>query len=241
MSKRSRTSIGIVLLLMGLVLAAIVLWRQMYPPAEPTPPSTPEATASHTEEPVPESSSEPVATTEPDDGSVDGLPVGKLVITDERKAYVDGSLSIYIPVINITRTIYDGTDNATLKKGVGLYEYAQLPGQGNRNVSMAGHRNGLSNGQITDHAPFYYIDKVGEGDYLYLRDGEHIYRYLWESCTVVEPDDWSPIYTTGYSCLTITSCTPIGVSDHRIVVRAGLDKIFDYDKDFVYLEKEQES
>jgi len=241
MSKRSRVIIGIVLVALGLLLALFVLWRQVYPVAEPTPSPTQEATASQTVEPVPDSTPEPASATEPDDGLVDGLPVGKLVITPERKAYVDGSLSIYIPAINITRTIYDGTDTATLKKGVGLYDYAQLPGEGNRNVSMAGHRNGISNGKITDHAPFYYIDKLGAGDYLYLRDAEHIYRYLWESCTVVEPDDWSPIYTTGYSCLTITSCTPIGISDHRIVVRARLDKIFDYDKDFQYLEKEQES
>ena len=34
----------------------------------------------------------------------------------------------------------------------------------------------------------------------------------------------------------ITSCEPIGISDHRIVVRALLDGIFDDSSDFDYLE-----
>jgi LPXTG-site transpeptidase (sortase) family protein len=86
----------------------------------------------------------------------------------------------------ITRTIWDGTDAQTLSKGVGLYEYAQLPGEGNRNVSLAGHRNGLDkNGNVTDHAPFYYVDTLGEGDYFYLTGGGRIYRYLYDDTWVV--------------------------------------------------------
>ncbi|MPM00129.1 hypothetical protein SDC9_46352 [bioreactor metagenome] len=141
----------------------------------------------------------------------------------------------------MTRTVHDGTDDNDLAKGVGLYDYAQLPGEGNRNVSLAGHRNGVSNGKITDRAPFYYIDTLKDGDYLYLTDSEHIYRYLWESCVIVEADDWSPIYTTGSSCLTITSCHPIGVSDHRIVVRGTLDEILPYDKNFDYIAAQEEA
>ncbi|NLF34978.1 MAG: class E sortase, partial [Clostridiales bacterium] len=171
---------------------------------------------------------------------VDGLPVGKLVVTPERKGYQDKDLTIYIPAINITRVVYGGTDESTLNKGVGLYEYAQLPGEGNRNVSLAGHRNGISNGKITDRAPFYYIDTLEEGDYIYLYSDTEIYRYIWEYSEIVTPDDWSPIYTAGYSCLTITSCHPIGISDHRIVVRAALDETFPYDDGFDYLERQEE-
>jgi sortase (surface protein transpeptidase) len=40
------------------------------------------------------------------------------------------------------------------------------------------------------------------------------------------------IRTAGYSCLTITSCHPIGISDHRIVVRGRLDEIFPYSPDY---------
>ena len=178
---------------------------------------------------------------EPSPGNI--LPVGKLVITKDRKAYADASLTLVIPELNLTCPVYNGTTTEVLSKmGAGLYDYAQLPGAGNRNTSMAGHRNTRRNGIITDKAPFYYIDRLKEGDYLYLYDDESIYRYLWYFCEIVEIDDWSVIRTTDYSCITITSCHPIGISDHRIVVRGKLDEIFPYSEDFDFISHiEQES
>ena len=228
MNKKTRSVLIAVLVVVAVVCLAVALWSFNGGEPEPTPTPTPVVTPSPTPTP------EPTETGDPD--LVDGLPVGAWPITEERKNYVEDSLTLYIPCIGITRAVHDGTDEATLNRGVGLYEYAQLPGEGNRNVSMAGHRNGIDkNGNITPYAPFYYIDQVGEGDYLYLYDSEHVYRYLYEKTWVVEPDDWGPIATAGYSCITITSCTPIGVSDHRIVVRGALDQIFDYTEDFDFI------
>lgn len=156
---------------------------------------------------------------------VDGVKVGGWTVTAERKAYTDGALRLVIPALAVDVPVLDGTDADTLLRGVGLYEYAQLPGEGNRNVSIAGHRNGLKNGRITDSMPFYYLDTLAEGDYLYLSDSEHLYRYLFSSAAVVEPDDWSVIAATGNSCLTLTTCTPIGVADHRLVIRGALDAV----------------
>lgn len=176
----------------------------------------------------------PTLPTEPEDpiipDEVDGLPVGKLVITPERTQYIGGTLTLRIPAIEVVATVNNGTEPDDLRSGVGLYEYAQLPGEGNRNVSIAGHRNGLSQGKVTDKAPFYYIDRLKEGDYIYLVDKTNIYRYVWQSTEIVEADDWNPIYTTGTSCITITSCHPIGISDHRIIVRGELDDIFTGDE-----------
>lgn len=169
----------------------------------------------------------------------DGLPHDKLFITVERQNYQDEDLTLIIPKLDRVLPIYAGVTKADLKKGVGLYDYAQLPGEGNRNVSVAGHRNTIRNGKISDAAPFYYIDTLGDGDYLYLRDDEHIYRYTYNDTEVVEADDWGPIYSQGYSCLTITSCEPIGISDHRIVVRGRLDEIFPFSDDFVYYPSQQ--
>jgi LPXTG-site transpeptidase (sortase) family protein len=163
------------------------------------------------------------------------LPVGKLVITKERAQYDDMSLTLSIPALNLACAVYDGTDAATLSKmGACLYKYAQLPGQGNRNTSMAGHRNTRRNGIITDKAPFYYIDLLKEGDYLYLYNDVSIFCYLWEFTEIVEQDDWGMIRTTGYSCITITSCHPIGISDHRIVVRGLLNEIIPYSEDYPF-------
>jgi LPXTG-site transpeptidase (sortase) family protein len=172
----------------------------------------------------------------PDDGlpdPADELPTDKLFITAERRAYREKDLQLIIPVMDLDEPVYDGTKTATLSKGACLYEVSQLPGKGNRNVSIAGHRNGIKNGKITE-IMFYHLDKVGEGDYLYLCDDEKVFRYLYKYTVVVEEDDWSEIYSQGYSCLTLTTCTPIGVADHRLIVRAELDGIFYKTEDFYF-------
>ena len=238
---KKRHILPLMALLLGLIGLVLLLSRPPLPP-EPSPtaaasetPSLPTATPLPIPTGTPPPPEEP-APSVPPTGVVDGLEVGKWYITPERKAYREGSLTLSLPAISISRAVANGTDAAALNRGVGLYEYAQLPGEGNRNVSLAGHRNGLDkNGNVTDRAPFYYVDLLGEGDYLYLYDGTSIYRYLYQSTWVVEADDWAPIATTGESCLTITSCTPIGVSDHRIVVRGVLDEIFPYSKDFDFV------
>ncbi len=162
------------------------------------------------------------------------LPHDKLFITVERQKYKSGELTLIIPKLSKELPIYDGVGLDVLAKGVGLYDYAQLPGIGNRNVSIAGHRNGRVNGKVTDKAPFYYVDTLAEGDYMYLRDDKTIYRYLFEEQKIVEEDDWGPIYSKGFSCLTLTTCHPIGISTERMIVTGRLDEKFPYDKDFDY-------
>ena len=164
----------------------------------------------------------------------DGLPHDKLFITKERNKYESGDISIVIPLLDLDEPVHKDTSVESLRLGVGLYDYAQLPGEGNRNVSVAGHRNQVSNGMVTDDAPFYYIDLLKDGDYLYLVSDETIYRYRYLNTEIIEEDDWGPIYSQGYSCLTITSCEPIGIAEKRIVVRGELDEMFDFTDDYVY-------
>lgn len=223
-------------LAVGLLLAAVLLTVSAVL-TRPVPPEMPAETLVPEMSPAPESTSVPapslsapeetptpaVQTYQPGD-VVDGIKVGGWTVTAERKEYEDGELRLIIPALDVDVPVLDGTDADTLLRGVGLYEYAQLPGEGNRNVSIAGHRNGLRNGRITDNMPFYYLDTLEEGNYLYLSDTEYLYRYLFSSATVVEADDWSVIAATGNSCLTLTTCTPIGVADHRLVIRAALDE-----------------
>jgi len=191
------------------------------------PPSAPEPAVQIPEEEEPDEE-------EPDPGLV--LPVGRLVLTRERTEYVNKSLTLVIPALDKVIPVHDGTSEAVLHAmEAGLYEYAQLPGWGTRNVSLAGHRNTSRGGIITDNAPFYYVDLLKEGDYLYLHDYEWVYRYEWESCFIIEQDDWSVIRTTEYSVVTITSCHPIGISNQRIVVRGRLVEILPYQPGFDFI------
>lgn len=163
----------------------------------------------------------------------DDLPYDKLFITEERQNYKSGDLTLIIPKLSLIEEVENGTSTKALAKGPGLYDYAQLPGEGDRNVSIAAHRNHSNNGVISEWF-FYYIDTLCEGDYIYLTDQKKIYRYRYDQTTIVEETDWSPIYSQGVSCVTLTSCEPIGVADHRIVVRGILDAIVDYDKNYTY-------
>lgn len=238
MKKRTRAALGIFLLAMAcLALGAglALLWRNgtavlpEAPQLSASPPSVsafapgPSATPTLTPTPMPSPSVTP--TPEPLDNPAmidNGLPKDKLYVTATRKTYTDGALHLIIPKLGVEVPILNGVDAATLLRGVGLYDYAQLPAEGGANVSIAGHRNGLRGGKITDDMPFYYVNTLTEGDYLYLVDRENIYQYLWECTEVIEPSNWGPIYNQGYGCVTLTTCTPIGVADHRLVVRGAL-------------------
>lgn len=213
----------------ALIVAGLLFWHNSQSPVLPTPQYTSRPTSSPASSAAPAPTPAPTLT--PDDG---GLPQDKLFITQARESYQSGSLSLQIPRLNVDAPVLDGTDEATLLQGLGLYEYAQLPGETGGNVSIAGHRNWVRNGQITDDVPFYYLDTLTDGDFLYLTDESHIYQYLWEKSYVVEPSDWSPIYCHGYSTLTLTTCTPIGVADHRLIIQAKLIRILDNDGTFDY-------
>ena len=157
------------------------------------------------------------------EGDLEGL----LIVSDDRTQYESGTLRLVIPALSLDTLVGDGTSLSVLNQEPGLYDYSYMPGEGDRNVSIAGHRDAY-------HCDFYYIDRLGEGDYLYLVFGDTVYRYLYKDTAVVAPDDWSVISAQGFSCLTLTSCTPIGVSDHRIIIRAELDGVFPNADDFAF-------
>lgn len=156
---------------------------------------------------------------------ISALQASEVYISEKRSQY-NNDLTLKIPKLNVEAQIFDGTKLSVLKEGLGLYEYAQLPSEENANVSIAGHRNGVFAGKITDNTPLYYINTLTEGDYIYLVDSQNVYQYLWQSTSIIKPNDWSVIYNQGYSCITITTCTPIGVADHRLVVRGELVNTF---------------
>ena len=143
-------------------------------------------------------------------------PVGKLVVTTDRDAYENGNLRLVIPSLDQDVLVQNNVDTESLRSGPGLYEYSQLPAPDtNANVSIAGHRD-------IEGAEFYYIDRLTDGDLMYLVYQEKVYIYQYESTQIIQSDDWNPIACKDYPCLTLTSCDPIGTFINRIVVTGRL-------------------
>ena len=143
-------------------------------------------------------------------------PVGKLVVTTDREAYENGNLRLVIPSLDQDVLVQNNVDTESLRSGPGLYEYSQLPAPDtNANVSIAGHRD-------IEGAEFYYIDRLTDGDLMYLVYQEKVYIYQYESTQIIQSDDWNPSACKDYPCLTLTSCDPIGTFINRIVVTGRL-------------------
>jgi sortase A len=122
-----------------------------------------------------------------------------------------------IPRINMkTHNIVSGVSTDDLRKGVGHFRNTPLPGQ-KGNVALAGHRT-------TYGGPFLHLDQMQNGDPITFTDllGE-VYVYKVTGQTVVSPNDTSVLETTDSPSLTLVTCTPIGSSTDRLIIKAELD------------------
>jgi len=158
-------------------------------------------------------------------------PVGKLVVTTDREAYENGNLRLVIPSLDQDVLVQNNVDTESLRSGPGLYEYSQLPApHTNANVSIAGHRD-------IEGAEFYYIDRLTDGDLMYLVYQEKVYIYQYESTQIIQSDNWNPIACKDYPCLTLTSCDPIGTFINRIVVTGRLVDVWEMNSQVMFAAK----
>jgi len=200
-----------------IIKAALVVFSVVLVVTALTPTKQPEAPQSAEEPPASSvSSTSPVSSAAYIASARPYYRTDILFSTPERDDYAGGMI-LEIPRLDYTGPVLGDISDATLAKGVGLYDFSTLPGSANinANVSIAGHRDLHGN-------EFYYIDTLQKGDLMYLNYQGTRYTYEYETTTIIKPDDWSVIYCTDYNCLTLTSCDPIGVANKRIVVRAKL-------------------
>lgn len=146
------------------------------------------------------------------------LPTDKLFITETRSTYKDGEMVLKVPSLDLTVDVIAGVTNADLARGVGLFDQGQLPGVSNQNVSIAGHRDIYG-------AEFYEIDKMTKGDLLYLIYDDKEYVYEYEKTEIIKADDWSFVYCSDYSKISLMSCDPIGTTLNRIIVVGRLIQV----------------
>lgn len=229
MNKHSKNSPGrkIGYLLIAIIVFAplIALSAMLFINSRDSGQSTPQTSSEPVSEPQPSEAAEPsrpaepVEPAEPEPDEI-SYPVGKLFVSDGREAYVSGDMVLEIPRLGLTCPVLNGTDEATLINGAGLFEYAQLPGAANSNTSIAAHRD-------IHGKEFYYIDTITDGDLMYLTYEGKKYTYEHMETFITHDSDWSAIRVRDFSCITLQSCDPIGTSLNRIFVVGRLIAVED--------------
>lgn len=123
---------------------------------------------------------------------------------------------LIVPAGHIDLPIYHGTSDEVLQKGVGHLFGTDLPvgGEGSHAV-LTGH-TGLTNATLFDH-----LDKVKEGDAIYVQVSGEKLKYEVHSTEVVLPDETDSLRAReGEDRITLITCTPYGINSHRLLVHA---------------------
>ena len=141
---------------------------------------------------------------------------GFLPVSPGRQDYVDGEMTLVIPLLDFNKAIKAGTSYPALRIAPGLFEASGMPGEAGANVSIAGHRT---------RDAFYFLDRLGEEDRIYLIYDTYIYTYVFYDRSVVRPSEWSVISEQGFDACTLITCTPIGAGNRRMIVRFILENV----------------
>ena len=122
---------------------------------------------------------------------------------------------ITIPKINVNLTIYNGTSQDVLSKGVGHMEQSSYPlGGESTHCVLTGHRGLPSAVLFTD------LDKLEIGDEFYLHVLDEILAYKVDQIKVVEPNESGDLeIIDGKDYCTLVTCTPYAINSHRLLVR----------------------
>ena len=119
-----------------------------------------------------------------------------------------------IPRIGLSVVVLQGSDEHTLRQGVGHIESTPLPGESG-NVGIAGHRDSF----------FRPLRNVQLGDDIVLETPAGNVHYKVSSYHIVSPSEVSVISPTSDPVLTLVTCYPfyfVGAAPDRFVVRATL-------------------
>jgi sortase A len=129
----------------------------------------------------------------------------------------DGLMAtIELASLGIKLPVYHGIDERVLHKGIGHVPQSALPvgGPGTHCV-LAGHRGVPGSLLFTD------LDKLGIGDKFLIHVLDRTLTYEVHSLKTVLPDDVSTLAPVpGRDLMTLSTCTPLGVNSHRLLVHA---------------------
>lgn len=121
---------------------------------------------------------------------------------------------IMIPKLGLNMPIYHGTSESVLMAGTGHLKGTSLPvGGADTHAAISAH-TGMQNMRGFDE-----LDQMKSGDIFGLRILGTTYAYKAESVEVVLPDEMDALeIREGKDMVTLITCTPYGINDHRLLV-----------------------
>jgi sortase A len=127
---------------------------------------------------------------------------------------LEQAIRIQIPAIRVDAPVVQGDSWDQLKKGVGQQIGTSDPGK-NGNIVLSGHNDVY--GEV-----FRYLDQLKPGDQIILFTSRRQYIYVIIGTQMVEPTAVEVMAQTSDARVTLISCHPYLIDDHRIVVSAVL-------------------
>lgn len=136
----------------------------------------------------------------------------------------DGAMLGYveIPSIDVYLPIYYGTSEKVLDEGAGVVENTSLPVGGSGTHSVISAHTGMASKKL-----FTDLNLVKEGEIFFIHVLNQNFAYQVDQIKVVLPEETEDLYIQeGKDYVTLLTCTPFGINDHRLLVRG---ERIDYD------------
>jgi sortase A len=146
--------------------------------------------------------------------SANAVPAVGATAAASRKPLTKGELigRLEIPGAGVSAIVAAGTDELTLRRGIGHIDGTALPGEGG-NVGLAGHRDTVFRG----------LRKLRPADRIFLVTSSGRFEYSVESLRTVAPEQNEVLEATSQPTLTLVTCFPfdyVGPAPLRYIIRA---------------------
>lgn len=151
-------------------------------------------------------------------------PLVRQIRADQLPDEGEAAGRIYIPALDVEKTIVHGVSRDDLRLGPGHYPATPWPGQ-QGNAAIAGHRT-------THGAPFLNLDRLSPGDDIFVHTVQGVFHYQVQSHEdqwghdkghfIVDPYQVDVLDDFGDNRLTLTACHPRYSAAQRLIVTAEL-------------------
>jgi len=141
--------------------------------------------------------------------------IKQLAIAKRAQLSTEQTIAILeIPKIGINAVVVEGTEEGSLRKGIGHLEETALPGMQD-NFAIAGDR-------VLWGGPFLNLDDLAPGDAIRLKTTYADFKYKVTSSVIIVPEDTSVLGGRGKDEITLITCDPPWSTSNRLVVKGEL-------------------